>query len=441
MKSWHVVGLRRMLHGASAIFVIALLVRLEYPITLENALLQWISRFDPWQLFSQLRWQQSWPAWGWLPALTLLVTLGAGRVFCGWLCPLGWLLGLADQAGRRLGLQREHRLATLVQLRYYWLGVVLVLFVAISNWPVFLTPFALLGHEVFRILHGSIPWLLLVILTLTLVYRRLWCACLCPTGLILAWVANWRSVSYQIDKRCTQCGKCLDVCGVGSARGQAGNMFEGCLVCGKCRDQCPTQAITWRRRLGEGVPEPSVQEQQYSRRTFLLVLGMFSLAAALWERTAQTATRILRPPGAVAEPAFSAMCNRCGRCIQVCPAQALWPMPVTAGYSNFETPCVIPRKARCDLCLACQEVCPTGAIARVDISGGCMGTAKIQPERCIAWNDGKLCFICGEQCPVLAISGDERHRPTVSVEQCVGCGACENACPVAGEAAIQVFPR
>lgn len=71
-----------------------------------------------------------------------------------------------------------------------------------------------------------------------------------------------------------------------------------------------------------------------------------------------------------------------------------------------------------------------------------MGTAEIDKLRCIAWNDEKkLCFICGELCPVLAIEIDDQHRPTVLLDKCVGCGSCEKACPVDGEAAIYILPK
>ncbi|WP_083795445.1 4Fe-4S dicluster domain-containing protein [Thermosinus carboxydivorans] len=136
------------------------------------------------------------------------------------------------------------------------------------------------------------------------------------------------------------------------------------------------------------------------------------MATAFWEKTVWAAEKVLRPPGALPEPEFTAVCNRCGRCIKV----------------------------RCDLCLACQEVCPTGAIAKVPLEKVRMGRAVIDQHRCIAWNEGKACLICGEQCPVLAIAADEQHRPSVLVDKCVGCGSCENACPVDGEAAIRVFP-
>ena len=70
-----------------------------------------------------------------------------------------------------------------------------------------------------------------------------------------------------------------------------------------------------------------------------------------------------------------------------------------------------------------------------------MGKAAIDKHRCIAWNEGKMCYICGEQCPVLAINADENHRPIVQPDKCVRCGSCENASPVDGEADIRVFPN
>lgn len=108
---------------------------------------------------------------------------------------------------------------------------------------------------------------------------------------------------------------------------------------------------------------------------------------------------------------------------------------------EISIPRIIPREANCNLCLTCQEVCPTGAIAQVPLEQVKMGSAVIDQQRCLAWNENKLCLICGEQCPVLAIEGDGQHRPTVQVDKCVGCGTCEKACPVEGEAAIRVIPK
>lgn len=387
--------LRYSLQFISLVYFVLLLANLSYPPGLENQLLQWFSRLDPWLLLSQLRWQREIPLWIWLPLLTLASTILWGRIFCGWLCPFGAFLALTDTIGRAvfkfkmLSQTRIKVLHVLQPMRGYWLLFLVIVFVLGSNWVFFLTPFALFSHEIVRGLQGQVPWILVGITAGTLFFSRLWCSVLCPTGILLSLAARLRLFRYRL------AGKYYDV---------------------------------------------AATKRQESRRQFFKAAFTVAVAASLWKKTVWAAEKALRPPGALPEPEFTAVCNRCGRCIQVCPSKALSPMPITDGLANFETPHIIPRKNRCDLCLACQEVCPTGAIAKVPLEKVRMGKAVIDQPRCIAWTEGKQCLICGEQCPVLAIEGDEQHRPVVLTDKCVGCGSCENACPIDGEAAIRVFP-
>jgi len=452
MKSKKTLLVRYTLQLISLISFILLLATLSYPPELENQLLQSFSRLDPWILLSQLRWQQEVPSWAWLPLLTLASTLVWGRIFCGWLCPLGALLALTDKIGRavspKLSLIRIKVLRASQPVRSYWFIFLVTIFVLGSNWVFFFTPFALFSHEIVRGLQGHIPWLLIGIIVGTLFFSRLWCSMLCPTGVLLSLVARLRFFRYRLAGNCVQCEKCTSICPVGTAPLSTGAAKEGCLACGNCQRVCPTDAIEWQRSFCWNKDRQELSEdgekaikRQESRRQFFKAAFAVAVAAALWKKTVWAAEKVLRPPGALPEPDFTAVCNRCGRCVQVCPSNALRPMPITDGLANFETPCIIPRKNRCDLCLACQKVCPTGAIAQVPLGKIRMGKAVIDQSRCIAWNDGKMCYICGEQCPVLAITADEHHRPAVLSDKCVGCGSCENACPVNGMAAIRVFPN
>ncbi|HWR09074.1 4Fe-4S binding protein [Sporomusa sp.] len=436
----------------SLVSFVLLIASLSYPLGPENSLLQWFSRLDPWLLLSQLRWQQAVPYWVWLPLLTLTATLLWGRVFCGWLCPFGAFLTLIDKIGRAflksMSLTRTKVLYAVQPIRYYWLIFLVSVFVLGSNWVFFLTPFALFSHEIVRGLQGYMPWTLIGITAGTLLFSRLWCSVLCPTGVLLSLAARLRLFRYRIAGNCVHCEKCTRTCSVGAAPADTGVAQEGCLACGDCHRVCPTEAINWQRSSSNGknsqlapADDSAATKHQPSRRQFFKVAFAVAMAAALWKKTVWAAEKVLRPPGALPETDFTAVCNRCGRCIQVCPSKALRPLLITDGIANFETPYIIPRKNRCDLCLVCQEVCPTGAIAKVPLEKVRMGQAVIDKPRCIAWNEGKLCYICGEQCPVLAIEADEHHRPTVLIDKCVGCGSCENACPVSGEAAIRVFPQ
>ncbi|VBB04960.1 Hypothetical protein LUCI_0166 [Lucifera butyrica] len=443
--------LRYTLQATSLVSFVLLIANLSYPLGQENVVLQRFSRLDPWLLLSQLRWQQKIPAWSWLPLLTLAFTLLWGRIFCGWLCPFGAFLALTDQIGRavfkNLTLARTKVLPALQPMRYYWLFFLLIVFVLGSNWVFFLTPFALFSHEIVRFLQGQVPWMLVGITAGTLFLSRLWCSVFCPTGVLLSFAARLRFFRYRIMGSCVQCEKCTAACSVGTAPLSTGVAKEGCLACGNCQRVCPTKAIKWQwsfwrdknDRLASA-DDVAATRRQESRRQFFKAAFTVALAAALWKKTVWAAEKALRPPGALPEPEFTAVCNRCGRCVQVCPSNALHSMPITDGLANFETPYIIPRIKRCDLCLACQEVCPTGAIAKVPLEKIRMGRAVINKSRCIAWSEGKSCLICGEQCPVLAIAADEYHRPSVLTDKCAGCGSCENACPVDGEAAIRVFP-
>jgi len=444
--------LRYALQLFSLLSFIVLLAVLSYPPELDNQILQWFSRFDPWLLLSHFRWQQEIPSWSWLPFVTVVSTLLWGRLFCGWMCPFGGLLMVADKLGRLvfpgLSALRSKVLCAAQPMRRYWFVFLAVVFVLGSNWVFFFTPFVVFSHEIVRALQGQIPWVLLGILFGTLLFSRLWCSVLCPTGVLLSLAARRRFFRYKVTDSCVQCGKCKKTCPVGAAPVHYGTAQEGCFVCGDCQKVCPARAIEWKRGFSwdkdfQDVSNDDVASrgQRESRRNFFKVAFTVAVAAALWRKTVWAAEKTLRPPGALPEPDFTAVCNRCGRCVQVCPANALQPMPITEGLANFETPQIIPRKNRCDLCLACQKVCPTGAIVQVPLEKIQMGKAVINHSRCIAWNEDKLCYICGEQCPVLAITADEQHRPIVQSDKCVGCGSCENGCPVNGEAAIRVFPQ
>ncbi|MGC8976588.1 MAG: 4Fe-4S dicluster domain-containing protein [Candidatus Ratteibacteria bacterium] len=147
---------------------------------------------------------------------------------------------------------------------------------------------------------------------------------------------------------------------------------------------------------------------------------------------------LIRPPGAIEEDDFIYKCVRCGECLKVCPAKCLKPVPLNKGILEFGSPYIIPREKGCLLCLSCGKVCPTGAIQKVRIEEIKMGTAKIDTNRCIVWRENKDCFVCMEVCPVGAVYKEEKGRPVVNPEICVGCGQCEQNCPVIGEAAIRV---
>ncbi len=127
-----------------------------------------------------------------------------------------------------------------------------------------------------------------------------------------------------------------------------------------------------------------------------------------------------------------------------------------AGLEGFWTPLLTPRLGYCDYsCNTCGQVCPTGAIPRLTLEekhAQVIGTAYIDRNRCIPWTDSRSCIVCQEVCPlpekaivldeVEAVTGDNEtvrvQRPRVIRERCLGCGLCENRCPLKSQAAIRV---
>ena len=202
---------------------------------------------------------------------------------------------------------------------------------------------------------------------------------------------------------------------------------------------CPVDAIAYpinRPRAGQPL------EVDLSRRS-VLIAGASGAALALSAGTSLAHGArddlILRPPGALPEPLYLAACIRCGECVKSCVTNTLQPDGFTRGLSGLWVPRHQMRQAGCEQhCNVCGQVCPTGAIRPLDLEEkrcAKIGTSVILKEKCIAWEQDRLCLVCDECCPYNAIifkTVDGRPRPVVIEDRCNGCGWCEHKCPVEG---------
>ena len=143
--------------------------------------------------------------------------------------------------------------------------------------------------------------------------------------------------------------------------------------------------------------------------------------------------------------------------MKVCLRSALYPAFLQGGIEALYTPLMISRLGYCEYnCTLCGQVCPTGAIPELPVERKkleVIGKAVFDKNHCIPWADGKTCLVCQELCPVpdkaiLIDTADVKApngavvklgRPQVIAERCIGCGVCENACPVAYQPAIVVY--
>lgn len=150
----------------------------------------------------------------------------------------------------------------------------------------------------------------------------------------------------------------------------------------------------------------------------------------------------LRPPGAVEEPLFRKRCTGCYLCGEVCPVKAIR-FVKGAGLAAV-TPLVLPSARGCILCMRCTRVCPTGALQPMKEQQADkvrMGVAVLDKRTCLPHINRGRCEACFTICPFKgeAIVQKGLLKPEVIADKCVGCGLCEEVCPVPTKA-IHVLP-
>jgi len=303
--------------------------------------------------------------------------------------------------------------------------------------------------------------LFLVILFLNRIRPRFWCRTLCPLGALFGVFSRFSMLKLEKDAgACTDCQKCTLAC-QGAASPGPGVAWDSseCLLCFNCFAECPEDAITFRFRWFPG----RNKGPDMGRRAVLggLLAGVsIPFLGRLDGRIYRVSDpRLIRPPGSVEEKNFLRRCQRCGLCMKVCPTNVVQPALGEAGMAGFWTPVLNMTLGYCEYtCTLCGSVCPTRAI--VQISGRekverpiRIGSAYLDRGRCLPWSGNGPCIVCEEHCPTspkaiylrpqTQIGQDgvavTLQLPYVNLKRCVGCGICENKCPVKGRPAIRVM--
>ena len=436
-----------------------------------------------------------------LPALFVIaLTIVFGRVFCGWICPLGTLLdGVATvirpypQKNNSLRPAKYILLAVILTASFFELQLVgfldpfsiLVRGMTLAVDPVFnliisgfFDPIYLYAPEwlsnltepVYTILKASVlphkqsffqlsslsGFILIAIIALEKLNRRFWCRNLCPLGGLLALFARFSFYRRFPGIACNDCQHCAPSCRMNAFDTKSRYVrHEECNLCMDCINDCVNQPS----RFSFSLPDNQLQVDM-SRRSFVgAALAGFTLPL-LSKVNAQHMLPIptlLRPPGAVNGAVFFAQCVRCGECMKVCIQNALQPCFMESGYEGMFTPRLIPRFGYCEFnCTLCGQVCPTGAIRKLSLQekkAFVIGIALLDKQRCLPFADQSPCIVCEEHCPthdkaikfkkvtVINTKGRsiELRQPYVIKELCIGCGICETKCPLPGHSAIRVL--
>jgi len=423
----------------------------------------------------------------------VLLTIVAGRFFCGWICPLGTALDATDTVffrKRKRGTpgsewnaeERRSRNRGARNIKFYILGAMLIAALFGSQLAYLMDPitiitraFTFAAFPIATLLTGAgikVPYLpddvqyffrfnflaaaiFIGILAANAISRRWWCRNLCPLGALLGLLSRFSIVRRIVKSDCIGCKRCIPDCKMGAILDDP-TQYQApeCIYCYSCTPVCPSLST---RIVPSLASEGYHAELDLNRRRVFQAAGLGVLVAALGRtNVAAKTTRasklktssqfLIRPPGALPEDEFVDRCLRCSECMKVCPTNGLQPALTEAGFEGIWTPVLVPRIGECTRqCNLCSQVCSSQAIQPFEIKEKphiYLGTAVIDRSQCIAWNSDKQCLVCDECCSYRAViwkTVEGVRRPFVEEHKCVGCGICENVCPIQPAAAIRVF--
>ncbi|MCD6117666.1 4Fe-4S binding protein [bacterium] len=387
-----------------------------------------------------------------LPGLLLLtVSIFLGRFFCGWICPLGFIIDIFNKLFPKKNTEKTG--SDFKWIKYF---IFLALFtgalfsiqvtglfdpfsILTRSTTLFLYPLFVITtegifnalvsvqfledhvYQLWDVLTGSvlpasqqifkgsglIALIFIIIVSSAVFQRRFWCRNICPLGALYGLFSKFRIYKRNVSDKCTACGMCRTECRMDAiSEDYLSTNNSECISCMDCVEVCPVDAV----KFSFSKIEVNKSKDVDLNRRRILAAGLTGIVGSVIVKNAVSKPSVkgsvVRPPGSVEESKFLDLCIRCGECVRVCSTSGagLQHALTESGFQGIWTPVLFPETGYCEYnCNLCGEVCPTGAIKFLPIKERQqikMGTAHFDKTRCIPWYYGEDCMVCEEHCPL-----------------------------------------
>ncbi len=173
-----------------------------------------------------------------------------GRVFCGWVCPLGALQDFLH-IGKIKIFQSEKAQKVMRIMRIIILIVLIAQLIITKDilWDK-IGPFKV----VFNLFSSNLTGYILagILLVSSLFIYRPFCKAVCPVGLVLGWVSKIPGASILgINNSCAGCNICNTSCKINAItrEGKTSKLDnQECIRCGDCMDDCRIKSISFYKK-------------------------------------------------------------------------------------------------------------------------------------------------------------------------------------------------